>query len=291
MGIALVSITMSTPLCAPFSWCQPTMPAAASPPSSAPLPALVYDVASFHKFKPDGSSVMSSWRTDPDGLTLTHVQMKSLICTAYGIDFYQVTGGPAWVSEDMYTVIAKMDDAALEALKPLSSKQKELVRQNMAQALLADRLKLAVHHETKQLPIYALIVAKGGIKLHESKPDDDYKNGIIGLDGKPGGKGSMSMMWESGGFVLTAQGYSLDTFTAQISMQLHSKVENQTGLKGNYDFTLRYAPDWAPEPTDSSSAPTNIFTAVQEQLGLKLEATKGPVDVIVIDHIEQPSEN
>lgn len=217
--------------------------------------------------------------------------MKSLICQAYDVSDYQVTGGPAWVFSDYYDVNAKMDEAAIQTLKALAPDQAKLVREQMMQALLADRLKLAIHHETKQFSIYALVVAKGGSKLHESKPDDDNKNVPTGFDGKPLGKGNMRMQGESAGYTLTAQGYSMDNFAGQLSGQLRSRVDNQTGLKGEYDFTLRYSRDDAPEPSGSEPSVPSIFTAIQEQLGLKLESTKGPVDVIVIDHIELPSEN
>jgi uncharacterized protein (TIGR03435 family) len=287
--IALGSIAFATTCL--HSQQSPAPAAAPANVATAPLPNLVYDVASIHKFKPDGGPMMISTRTDPDGLTATHVRAKSLICLAYDVSDYQVIGGPEWVSSDMYDVSAKMDEPAMETLRTLSPERKTLVRQHMAQALLADRFKLTVHHETKQLPNYALVVAKGGPKLHESKPNDDYKDGIKGFDGQPGGKGMMRMQRDSGGLVLTAQGYSMDKFVDQLSGQLHSNVQNNTGLKGDYDFTLRYSPDDAPEAPSSSSLPPSVFIAVQEQLGLKLESTKGQLDVIVIDHIERPSEN
>jgi uncharacterized protein (TIGR03435 family) len=234
---------------------------------------------------------MVSMMTDPDGLTLMHVQVKSLICQAYGVSDYQVSGGPQWVTSDLFDVNAKMDEPTMNMLHTLSQDQVKQVRQNMAQALLADRFKLIVHHETKQLPIYALVVAKGGPKLSESKSNDDYKDGIQVPNGRLGGKGTMRMESDSAGYLITVQGYSMDKFATQLSGQLHSKVQNDTGLKADYDFTLRYSPDDAPEAPSSSSPPPSIFTALQEQLGLKLESTKGPVDVIVIDHIEPPSEN
>jgi uncharacterized protein (TIGR03435 family) len=268
---------------------QPPPALATSQAATAPLPTLVYDVASIHKFKPDGGPMMVYMRTNPDGLTASHTRIKSLVCLAYGVSEYQVTGGPEWVSSDFYDVTAKMDDSAMETLGKLSKEQKDLVRQQMAQTLLADRFKLAVHHETKQFPIYTLVVAKGGPKIHEAKPDDDYKNGLTGFDGKPGGKGMMRMQSDSGGFLISAQAFSMDRLAAQLSGQLDSHVENKTGMAGIYDFTIRFSMDDSVDASDSSAP--SIFTAVQDQLGLKLESTKGPLDVIVIDHIELPSEN
>jgi len=145
------------------------------------------------------------------------------------------------------------------------------------------------------------VVGKGGPKLHEAKAGDDYANGLTGGDGKPGGKGMMRMDFDSGAMRITAQGLSIDGLVRQLSGQLNSHVENDTGLKGDYDFTLRFTPDnmRLESSTASGGATTNlsngggisIFDALQEQLGLKLESQKGPLDVIVIDHIEQPSEN
>jgi uncharacterized protein (TIGR03435 family) len=296
--IVLGAIALATPC----TQGQQSPAIAPAPAATTALPTLVYDVASVRKFMPDGGPMMISTRTDPDGLTATHVQVKSLICLAYDVSDYQVIGGPEWASSDFYDVRAKMDDSTIDTLRNLSPEQKTLVREHMAQALLADRFKLVVHHETKQFPIYALVVAKGGPKLLESKPNDDYKDGIKGFDGQPGGKGMMRMQRDSGGFVFTAQGYSMDKFADQLSMQLRSNVQNDTGLKADYDFTLRYSPEDArvvvPNPSGaggsaslSDNSGISIFTAVQDQLGLRLESTKGPLDVIVIDHIERPSEN
>lgn len=228
---------------------------------------------------------------DPDGFTGTHVQVKSLIIEAYGVNWYQIFGGPDWASSDLYDLKAKMDEPTMEALHALPPDQQEKARQHMMQALLADRFKLVVHHETKQYPIYSLIVAKGGPKLHASDPKDDYKNGLKSADGEPGGKGMMWMSSDSNGFVIQAQALSMDRLAAQLSGDLQSKVQNNTGLKGDFDFTLRYSPNVVGVSSTSISASPTIFAALQDQLGLKLESQKGPLDVIVIDHIERPSEN
>lgn len=173
----------------------------------------------------------------------------------------------------------------------------------MIQSLLADRFKLKVSHSTRELPVYALVVAKTGPKLHDAKPGDTYPNGIKGPDGRPvGGAGMMRMRPGQ----LIGQGFSIASLAGLLSQQLGRTVMDQTGLKGNYDFTLQWTSDQRPVampagpvgvssgadgvPPSDSSGPS-IFTALQEQLGLKLESTKGPVDIIVIDHIERPSEN
>lgn len=272
---------------------QQAPPAAAE---STPAVSFVYDVASFRKFKPDGGPMSVSMRTEQDGLNAMHVRIKSIICLAYDVYDYQVSGGPNWMDSDLYDLHAKMDEATMEMLGKLSADDAREARKHMAQALLADRLKLAIHHETRQFPVFVLEVAKGGPKVQEAKPGDEYSNGLAGMDGKPGGKGMMRMSSDPGGILITAQGLSMDRLAAQISGTVHSKVENETGLKGDYDFTLRYSPDDArvvvPNPSQgggsaglADNSEISIFTALQDQLGLKLESKKAPLDVIVIDHI------
>ena len=160
-------------------------------------------------------------------------------------------------------------------------------------------------HETKELPVYALVVAKDGPKLHEAKPGDTYPNGIKGPDGTRDTPGT-GLMRMGRGPANRSRGSHGVPWCIMLSEQLGRTVLDQTGLKGNYDFTLQWTPDQSqaampmgPEggkpgadnaPPPESSGPS-IFTAIQEQLGLKLESTKGPVEFLVIDHIERPSEN
>jgi uncharacterized protein (TIGR03435 family) len=172
----------------------------------------------------------------------------------------------------------------------------------MIQSLLADRFKLRVSHETKELPVYALVVAKNGPKCQEAKPGDTYPNGIKGFDGRAQGAGS----FRAGNGHLTLQGYPISFLSLLLAERLDRTVLDQTGLKGKYDIALKWTPDENLAATPSGPAGGNpgadaaaqpdssgpsIFTAIQEQLGLKLESTKGPVEIIVIDHIERPSEN
>jgi uncharacterized protein (TIGR03435 family) len=162
----------------------------------------------------------------------------------------------------------------------------------MLQALLADRFKLTIHRETKDLPAYALVIAKNGPKLQEAKP------GTYPEDGK-GHAGRILM--DPG--QLTGQGLPIATLAEFLSEWLGRTVLDQTGLKGNYDFTLKWTPEpgqgmmlRGPEgsnPGPEGGPPTDspAITAIQEELGLKVESTKAPVEVLVIDHVEKPSEN
>jgi uncharacterized protein (TIGR03435 family) len=171
----------------------------------------------------------------------------------------------------------------------------------MVQGLLADRFQLKVSHATKDLPVYALVVAKNGPKLHEAKPGDTYPNGIRGLDGvaHPG-------MMRMGPGQLTGQALEMGALTTVLSQQLGRTILDHTGLKGQYDISLQWTPDVGegmmfggpagPKPPGENPAPPestgpSIYTALQEQLGLKLDSTKGPVEIVVVDRVEQPSEN
>jgi len=174
----------------------------------------------------------------------------------------------------------------------------------MLQELLADRFNLPLHRETKGFPVYGLVIAQSGPKLHKSKPGDTYSNGAKGPDGLPLGPGPHVMRFTGG--QLICQGVPVAFLARELSRQLRGTVLDKTGLNGNYDFTLQWTPDESEArmfrgtedgqqgtentPSLESSGPS-IFTAIQEQLGLKLESQNGPVDVLVIDHVEKPSEN
>jgi uncharacterized protein (TIGR03435 family) len=232
-----------------------------------------------------------------DGFTATNVPLLTLIRQAYGLRAFaiddRIFGGPAWLSAERYNIDAKIDDAVAEKLKQLSPDQSKLARQHMLQALLADRLNLIVHRETRDLPVYSLVVAKNGPKLQESKPDDPYLDGFKDKSGR----GGTGIMMGSGSIV--GQAAHLDALVPLFSILVGRTVVDKTGLTGTYDFKLKWTPDQNLAATSTgsagvqppeSSAPS-LFTAIQEQLGLKLEPGKGPVEVIVIDHVERPSGN
>ena len=172
----------------------------------------------------------------------------------------------------------------------------------MLQSLLSECLKLTVHRETKELPVYALVVAKDGRKLHETKPGDTYPNGIQGRDGIARA-GSISLTDGAGGrSEFTGQGITMASLPQTLSEQLHRTVLDKTGLAGIYDLKLEWTPaesqalkeidrDPMPDSPPADSLGPSIFTALQEQLGLKLESQRGPIEILVIDHVEKPSED
>jgi uncharacterized protein (TIGR03435 family) len=267
--------------------------------TTTPLPS--FEVASIKPNRSEDLRKMVSFQSGR--YTLTGLTTKLLITVAYDLEDFQVSGGPSWISSDRYDVNAKVEDSVAAEWQKLPPNQRAEQLRVMLQSLLADRFELKVSHTSKDLPIYALVVAKNGPKLQEAKPSDTYPNGIKGLDGRPEGRAGVMRMWAGG---ILGQGISLASLAELLSRQLSRTVTDQTGLKGEYDIKLQWTPDQmsaaiplgpvgdnsrpdALPPPDSTGP--SIYTAIQEQLGLRLESTKGPVEVLVIDHVERPSEN
>jgi uncharacterized protein (TIGR03435 family) len=230
-----------------------------------------FDVISVKPSKDNGTRVQFT----ADGMRGTAVTTQFLLFEGFGgINQNQVIGEPSWSTGDGFDIEAKVAAVDLPTLARMTFEQ----RRTMFQQILADRFKLIAHHETRELPIYQLVIGKNGSKLKESAPDDP-------ASAAPRRKG---IMFGPGRGEVTATDASLSMVIAPLSRQLGRIIVDKTGLTGRYDFTLEWTPDGV-APTDQSSP--DIFTAIQEQLGLKLESTKGPVDVVVIDHIEKPSAN
>ena len=249
----------------------------------------------------------------------TNVTVKLLITMAYGIRDHQLSGLPGWAEAEHYDITAKPEgappeNAGTERKMPTEAEmqtQQEKMRA-MVQDLLADRFGLKVHRETKELPVYALVVAKNGPKLEESKegaPDIvDFGGRGRGPDeGKIRGPDDVKQtrrgpMIRMGRGQLAGQEMRIPMLVEQLSRITGRNVIDKTGLTGKYDIKLNWTPDEAqgagfgggdgPRP-DAAPADTgpSLFTAIQEQLGLKLESQKGPVEVIVVDHIEKATEN
>jgi uncharacterized protein (TIGR03435 family) len=261
--------------------------------NAAPLSKFEYEVASIKLDQSDHSSAMTNY--PPDGFVATNATLSGLIQRAYGILNFQLVGGPDWINSERYVIDARTDAETTDALQKLTLEQRGLAHQQMLQSLLADRVKLTTHRETRELPVYLLVIAKNGSKLQQAKPGDTYANGLKGRGGAMGqGMSTSSNRFTSN---VTAQGASLADLTSFLGRPLGRPVLDKTGLTGNFDFKLKFATDRpTPDatlnggPVPDADAPF-LFEAIQQQLGLKLEAGKGPVEVIVIDHIERPSGN
>jgi uncharacterized protein (TIGR03435 family) len=227
-----------------------------------------FEVASVKRSPPPtGNGINSSTKLDPGRLTCTNVSLKKLIYESYGVKDYQVSG-PDWLGTEIYDISA--------TLPPGTTGEDVLL---MIQNLLAERFKLILHRDTKEVPVYALVVGKGGSKLQEV---EFGRGNTSGMPGK-----------------LTATRIGMRNLTEFLSRQTGRPVLDMTGLKGFYSFTLNYAPDEAASapapgapPLPESTVGTSLFSAIQEQLGLKLEARKAPVEILVVDHAEKvPTEN
>jgi uncharacterized protein (TIGR03435 family) len=205
---------------------------------------------------------------------IVNLALRDLIQFAYGMPDSQILGGPAWLDSIMFDIDAKSDPAVDARLHALPTEQARHQKQLMVQALLADRFQLKVHQETRQLPVYALVVTKDGPKFKQS-----LINGTTIDTGR-------ARLHIAGG------DDTIGILARELAKVLGRVVVNQSGLSGRFDLTLRWTPDDAAASASSSpETPPDIFTAIQEQLGLKLESTKGPVPVLVIDSVEMPSPN
>jgi len=256
--------------------------------TSTPTPTPTFDVVSIRPG--DANSTMRRIHITPDRYAATGTSLKGMIQQAYDLKMEdQISGVTGWADSARFDVEAKVDEKDVEALKKLPPEQRQQQQRLMMQAMLADRFKLRVHHERKELPMYALVVAKGGSKLKQADPNDTYANGIKGPDGV-----AHAGMMRSSNNSMTAQGIPTGNLALSLSGQVQRMVVDKTGLTGTYDFELHWSPEELHGDSPSDGASTqgpSIFTALEEQLGLKLESTKGPVDTIVVDHVEMPSAN
>ena len=269
--------------------------------TAAPSPPYEYEAATIRPSKgPVRGGQIGMWAA-PDGFSAWFITLQQIISVAYGVERFQISGGPSWLPSERFDIVAKMDATTADALEMLSQDRRVLAQQQMLQALLANRFQLTVHRETNELTIYKLVIAKGGPKLQEAKPGDSYPNAQTFADGTHPGAGSMQGSVLSG--KVTGQAVPIAKLVHDLTQMLGHPVLDKTELKGVYDFKLQFTPDdrlqppsglapneRLPVPPADSNAPS-LFDALQEQLGLKLESGKGPVEVIVIDHIERPSGN
>ena len=203
-------------------------------------------------------------------VTITAYPLLGLLMMAYQVEPFQIVGGPSWRDSERYDILAKAEGQAAP-----TNAQVNL----MLQALLADRFRLRFHRETRELPVYRLVVGKGGPKLKESAAD-----------------AQSSLSFGSGGALqeITVSKGSMEQLARQLSNSgIGRPVRDGTGLTGSYDYKLKWLPGMraGPDAAADTGGPPSIFTALQEQLGLKLESGKGPGEVLVIDHVEKPSEN
>lgn len=260
-----------------------------------------FEVASIRRCEATASDRSSGLRFSPGRLTVTCSPVKFLIQSAYAPSpdaSIPISDGPAWLDSDLYDIEAKADN----------NPSRETMSGPMLQALLRERFKLRTHWETKEIPVYDLTVAKGGPKLQAFKegscvPADKPANPQQPSASTPGKRptlcGSFSIGLKGTNLTLDVHKRSMTEFSRQL--HLDRPVIDKTGIAGLFDFHLECAIDGTtagffppgfpvPAPSDSPDG-ASIFTAVQQQLGLKLEPAKGPGEFLIIDSVERPSEN
>ena len=222
-----------------------------------------FEVASIRPSRA-GANSSSGIHTGHGRLDAQNVTLQRCIIGAYGVGPHQISGGPAWLDTERFDILAKADrpiddDAALMA---------------MLQSLLADRFQLALHRETRRISAFVLETGSKGARLEKAA----------------GGEGSTNSSNSNTGIAIHARNTTLDSFARVLSRHTELPVINRTGMDGIYNIQLHWTPERARPPEDPSQS-VSLFTAIQEQLGLRLRARKEPVEVLVINGAERPSEN
>jgi uncharacterized protein (TIGR03435 family) len=218
-----------------------------------------FEVASVKPQAP--GDTRGSIQPSPGAFIANGIPLKLLIEIAYRLKDFQITGGLSWIDTDKYDISARAAAGVIPTHQEM---------QSMLQALLADRFGLKVHRETREMPAFALTVNKGGPKLAQPAATDPPEPFV-----------------SIGNGILTGRRMNMPGLADALSSESDRIVLDRTELSGDYDLTLKWNPDASAQDTSSVS----LFTAIQEQLGLRLEATKAPVEVLVIDSVQKASAN
>ncbi len=267
LPLALVRATKET------AWEIPVPPPPPKPMAADANPS--FEVATIKPSKPEAQG--KGFRLNGRNFSTINTSLDDLIEYAYEVHAKQILGGPEWLDKDKYDIAGVPDGEGAPSHEQLRT---------MVQKLLAERFKLTFHRDKKELAVYVLTVGKDGLK-NVTKSESPAPGFSIPIRPAPGG---VAMSVRNGTMtnfaVFGLQGAVVDR-----------PVLDQTNLTDRFDFTLTWAPDDSqfggrmPPPAAIPNPPPGLFTAIQEQLGLKLDAVKAPADVMVIDHVEKPSEN
>jgi uncharacterized protein (TIGR03435 family) len=257
----------------------------ATGPQDASVKVPAYEVVSIKLASPGDRN--SGWKSLPNGFDYTNMPLFWLVYQAYGIVLdSQISGLPEWVKTGHYSVSARVDEDTAEAWKKLSPKEIWEQQQIMSQATLADRCQLKMRREVKELPVYDLVIAKGGLKMKEAAPDEKGFTELrsFAMYGDAGQSGGSTM-------TMTTHAGTVPDLAANLPSYVGRIVVDKTGLGDKrFDFELKWSSDQE-APADKGGTGPAIFKALEEQLGLKLEPAKEPVDTFVAEHMERPSAN
>ena len=224
-----------------------------------------FDAVSIRPSDPKSSGY--AMRPGPDGITMTGVSVKVLILFAYDVNDFQIANAPGWIDSARFDLVAKVDMSSAQLKLPEDWPSRRRMLAERLQTALVERFNLRLHRETSVGPVYALVVAKGGPRLKASTSNTGYTQGPEEI---------------------RCSDTSMETLASMLSVSTEREVIDRTGLMGEYAFDLKWAPANARE---GDSPLPDLVTAIQEQLGLKLLPTKGPMEVLHIDHVEAPSAN
>ncbi len=219
-------------------------------------------------------------RTLPGGRLLVNAPVRLMLMNAYGVQFSQLVGTPDWLGSETWTIDARAQGNPTRDNSML-----------MLQSLLEDRFHLKIHHESREMPVYALTVARGGLKLPKAKEGSCATpvSGQPDPSAPPCGRVRISMSPQ--GVLMEGGSAALSELARVLAIPLSRPVVDRTGLSAAFDIRLQFVDDASGTTLSAEASNSGIFTAIQEQLGLKLESTKAPVEVVVIDHIERPTAN
>ncbi len=247
---------------------------------TAQTPKFEFDVATVKASDPGatGAQVHNSRDGNQEKLECLNLTLKELIMMAYRLRKEQVFGGPAWTGSEHFDIQAKYEAAAaLDSKQPLTDAQKEEKQRQFEErirSLLVDRFQLSVKLETKEMPVYVMVAAKGGPKLQPAKDSSNDRHGTRSRRG-----------------TLTGTSSDLENLANALGYQFDRPVLDKTGIKGRFDYQLDWTPDPPPGATPTEISGPSIFTALQDQLGLKLESQKVEMPFLTIERAEKPSAN
>jgi uncharacterized protein (TIGR03435 family) len=250
-----------------------------------------YEVASIKPHKDDGNNG-SMVGGMSDGYRAVNVTMQNTVLNAYSTGLkLEITGGPGWMNDARYDIEAKFVPEVGDALRKLTPDDRRFVRGYMMQQVLKERMNFVAHVETKEVPAYDLVVGKNGLKIKAADPNAKDN-------------GTMMMRMDQGKMVLNAKGIPLSNLAANLSGPAGRPVFDKTALAGTYDITLEYAPERALSASAPDGGPTggasalpadpvgpSVMAALEDQLGLKLVPSRGPMQIVVIERIAKPDAN